>query len=127
MPKRTDNTQKAVKAPARMSKKDPLTREQLHAIDAWWRAANYLSACQLYLLDNPLLHDNDLVGNTHGFLLIMGDENSGDLRCSLNLADLLPCLQPQPGIQVGERLVQQEYMRHFYQGTGDGDALLLSA
>ena len=55
MPKRTDNTQKAVKAPARMSKKDPLTREQLHAIDAWWRAANYLSACQLYLLDNPLL------------------------------------------------------------------------
>ena len=22
---------------------------------AWWRAANYLSACQLYLLDNPLL------------------------------------------------------------------------
>ena len=24
-------------------------------MDAWWRAANYLSACQLYLLDNPLL------------------------------------------------------------------------
>ena len=24
-------------------------------IDAYWRAANYLSACQLYLLDNPLL------------------------------------------------------------------------
>ena len=45
----------AAKAPARMSKKDPLTREQLQAIDAWWRAANYLTACQLYLLDNPLL------------------------------------------------------------------------
>lgn len=24
-------------------------------IDAYWRASNYLSACQLYLLDNPLL------------------------------------------------------------------------
>lgn len=24
-------------------------------LDKWWRAANYLSACQLYLLDNPLL------------------------------------------------------------------------
>ena len=24
-------------------------------VDAWWRASNYLSACQLYLLDNPLL------------------------------------------------------------------------
>lgn len=38
----------------------------------------------------PLLHDNDLVGNTHGFLLIVGDENSGDLRCSLDLADFPP-------------------------------------
>ncbi|WP_024804597.1 phosphoketolase [Nocardia sp. BMG51109] len=27
----------------------------LEAVDAWWRAANYLSAGQLYLLDNPLL------------------------------------------------------------------------
>ena len=56
MPKIVDTTAKAAaKAPARMSKKDPLTREQLNAIDAWWRASNYLSACQLYLLDNPLL------------------------------------------------------------------------
>ena len=45
------------KAPARMSKKDPLTPEQLDALDAWWRAANYLSAGQLYLLDNPLLRE----------------------------------------------------------------------
>ena len=82
-----------------------LNEKELLDLDAWWRASNYLAVGQLYLLDNPLLHDNDLVGNTHGFLLIMGDENSGDLRCSLNLADLLPCLQPQPGIQVGERLV----------------------
>ena len=32
-----------------------LTHEQLHNIDAYWRAANYLAAGQLYLLDNPLL------------------------------------------------------------------------
>ena len=55
MPKIPDAGKPAQKAPARMSKKDPLTREQVKAIDAWWRAANYLSACQLYLLDNPLL------------------------------------------------------------------------
>ena len=55
MAKNVDQPPKAAaKAPARMSKKDPLTREQLQAIDAWWRAANYLSAGQLYLLDNPL-------------------------------------------------------------------------
>ena len=45
------------KAPARMSKRDPLTPEQLADLDAWWRASNYLSACQLYLLDNPLLKE----------------------------------------------------------------------
>ena len=39
----------------RLSKKPPLTPAQLKQVDAWWRASNYLSACQLYLLDNPLL------------------------------------------------------------------------
>src|SRR3954468_2196715 len=33
----------------------PLTPEQLLKLDAWWRAANYLSVGQTYLYDNPLL------------------------------------------------------------------------
>ncbi len=33
----------------------PLSAEDLYKIDAYWRAANYLSAGQIYLLDNPLL------------------------------------------------------------------------
>ncbi|MFZ0077778.1 MAG: phosphoketolase family protein [Trebonia sp.] len=33
----------------------PLTAGELDLIDAWWRAANYLSVGQIYLLDNPLL------------------------------------------------------------------------
>jgi xylulose-5-phosphate/fructose-6-phosphate phosphoketolase len=36
-------------------KKIPATDEELVRMNAYWRAANYLSACQLYLLDNPLL------------------------------------------------------------------------
>jgi xylulose-5-phosphate/fructose-6-phosphate phosphoketolase len=32
-----------------------LTPESLHNIDAYWRAANYLSVGQIYLFDNPLL------------------------------------------------------------------------
>ncbi len=43
------------KTSTRMSKKGPLTPEMLRKIDAYWRAANYLAAGQLYLLDNPLL------------------------------------------------------------------------
>lgn len=30
---------------------------ELERIDAWWRAANYLSVGQIYLLDNPLLRE----------------------------------------------------------------------
>jgi len=35
----------------------PLSDELLKRIDAWWRAANYLSVGQIYLLDNPLLKE----------------------------------------------------------------------
>ena len=35
--------------------KQPLCEEMLEKMNAYWRAANYLSAGQLYLLDNPLL------------------------------------------------------------------------
>ncbi|MHB8694327.1 MAG: phosphoketolase family protein [Solirubrobacteraceae bacterium] len=34
-----------------------LTAEELAVLDAWWRAANYLSIGQIYLLDNPLLRE----------------------------------------------------------------------
>ena len=32
-----------------------LKKNEIEALDEYFRAANYLSACQLYLLDNPLL------------------------------------------------------------------------
>ena len=32
-----------------------LTPDLLHKMDAYWRAANYLSVGQIYLYDNPLL------------------------------------------------------------------------
>jgi xylulose-5-phosphate/fructose-6-phosphate phosphoketolase len=34
-----------------------LDRDELRRIDAYWRAANYLSVGQIYLLDNPLLRE----------------------------------------------------------------------
>jgi xylulose-5-phosphate/fructose-6-phosphate phosphoketolase len=34
-----------------------LTEEELRRMDAYWRAANYLSVGQIYLLDNPLLRE----------------------------------------------------------------------
>ena len=36
-------------------KTNTLTQELLERIDAYWRAANYLSVGQIYLKENPLL------------------------------------------------------------------------
>src|SRR5688572_21985426 len=33
------------------------SRSELAGLDAWWRAANYLTVGQLYLQDNPLLRE----------------------------------------------------------------------
>jgi xylulose-5-phosphate/fructose-6-phosphate phosphoketolase len=40
-----------------MSAPAPLAENELRLIDAYWRAANYLSVGQIYLLDNPLLRE----------------------------------------------------------------------
>ena len=38
-------------------REDPLSAGELQVINAWWRAANYLSVGQIYLLANPLLRE----------------------------------------------------------------------
>ncbi len=40
-----------------LSMSHSLTAEELKLIDAYWRAANYLSVGQIYLFDNPLLKE----------------------------------------------------------------------
>ena len=41
--------------PSESSASGPLTQQQLALMNAYWRAANYLSVGQIYLKDNPLL------------------------------------------------------------------------
>ena len=36
----------------------PLSDDELHRLDMWFRAANYLSVGQIYLMDNPLLRED---------------------------------------------------------------------
>ncbi len=40
-----------------MNEIQPLSGDELRRMNAWWRAANYLSVGQIYLLDNPLLRE----------------------------------------------------------------------
>ena len=45
------------------------TPDELRRLDAWWRAANYLSVGQIYLLDNPLLREPLRIGHVKPRLL----------------------------------------------------------
>jgi xylulose-5-phosphate/fructose-6-phosphate phosphoketolase len=48
---------------------NPLTPELLHKMDAYWRAANYLSVGQIYLQDNPLLKEPLVLAHVKRMLL----------------------------------------------------------
>ncbi|HYM14354.1 MAG TPA: phosphoketolase family protein [Dehalococcoidia bacterium] len=51
----TERTREGEPAPS--FRPGPLSADDARRIDAWWRAANYLSVGQIYLLDNPLLRE----------------------------------------------------------------------
>ncbi len=50
-------------------KTNTLTPELLHKMDAYWRAANYLSVGQIYLFDNPLLNRPLILADVKHMLL----------------------------------------------------------
>ncbi|CAM3514607.1 phosphoketolase family protein [Mycobacterium frederiksbergense] len=47
----------------------PLSDDEVALLDAYWRAANYLSVGQIYLLDNPLLREQLVAGHVKPRLL----------------------------------------------------------
>ncbi|MGV8093499.1 MAG: phosphoketolase [Mangrovibacterium sp.] len=55
--KKASEKNTVTKTEKKTTKKKPLPKELLKKIDAYWRAANYLSVGQLYLRDNPLLRE----------------------------------------------------------------------
>ena len=69
--------------------KQPLNQEMLDKIDAYWRAANYLSAGQLYLLDNPLLREPLTMDQIKKNCWSLGNCTGTELR----LCTLQPCHQ----------------------------------
>ena len=52
---RTLSPDKTLSEHDRILQDAPLRPDELHKVDAYWRAANYLSVGQIYLYDNPLL------------------------------------------------------------------------
>jgi XFP-like protein len=58
----------------------PLTDAELKLIDAWWRAANYLSVGQIYLLDNPLLREPLAIRHITSLARPLGDDTRPQLH-----------------------------------------------
>lgn len=46
-----------------------MTMSEFDDLDAWWRAANYSSVGQIYLLDNPVLREPLKLGHVKPYLL----------------------------------------------------------
>ena len=99
----------------------PLSTVELNRIDAYWRAANYLSVGQIYLMDNPLLREPLLPehvkprllghwGTTPGLNFLYAGAPAGD--------DLRYRPRPRRSRTVGERLAG----RHLQRGVPAGGA-----
>ena len=62
------------------------------------------------LLDDALVHDHDPVGEGHGLDLVVGDVDHGGAQLLVQPRDLEPDGRAQGGVEVGERLVEQEHL-----------------
>ncbi len=80
-----------------------------------------------HLLQPALVQDRDAVAHGHGLHLVVGDVHRGGPQLVLELLDLGPHLHPEPGVQVRERLVEQEHRRVADDGPPQGHPLALPA
>ncbi len=79
------------------------------------------------LLHAPALHDHHPVGQDEGLRLIVGDEDHRRPEALLQALQLDAHLVAQQGIEVRQRLVEQEHAGFGDQGAGESHALLLAA
>lgn len=93
--------------------------EYLAKVDAWWRAANYISAAQMYLKDNPLLRravvENDLKAHPIGHWGTVPGQNFiyAHLNRAINKYDLDMFYIEGPG-HGGQVMVANAYLDGSY-------------
>jgi hypothetical protein len=79
------------------------------------------------LLDDAVMHDDDLVGHRHRLDLVVGDIDGRRLEALVQLLDLAAHRHAQLRVEIGQRLVEQEDLRIAHDGAAHGDALALAA
>ena len=80
-----------------------------------------------HLLDAAALHDRDAVGEAERLDLVVGDEEDGDAEAALQELQLDAHLLAQLGVEVAERLVEQQQIRLVDERAAEREALLLAA
>src|SRR6266853_1598063 len=79
------------------------------------------------LLDAARVHDDDLVRHGHRLDLVVGDIDRSRLQSLVQRLDLGAHRDAQLGVEVGERLVEQEHLRLSHARASHRDALALAA
>ena len=79
------------------------------------------------LLDAALVHDDDAVGDFQRLLLVVGDEDRGDVDFLMQRAQPLPQFLAHLGIERAEGLVQQQDARLDGKRARERNALALAA
>ena len=108
-----------------------MTPEELRLLDAYWRAANYLSVGQIYLLDNPLLREPLRAehvkprllghwGTTPGLNLVYAHLNRVIRARDLNAIYICGPGHGGPGM-VANAYLEGTYSE-FYTGIGEDEA-----
>ena len=69
------------------------------------------------LLQHAAIEHGDAVAHRHGLDLVVRDVDRGDAQTPLQPGDLRPRLDPQLGIEIGQRLVEQEHAGLPHQRT----------
>ena len=111
----------------------PLSAEDLRRIDAYWRAANYLSVGQIYLLDNPLLREPLLPehvkprllghwGTTPGLNFIYAHMNRVIRNWDLDAIYIIGPGHGGPGI-VANAYLEQTYSEVYPSITADAEGM----
>jgi xylulose-5-phosphate/fructose-6-phosphate phosphoketolase len=98
---------------------NPLSPDQLHKTNAYWRAANYLSVGQIYLYDNPLLKEPLLLSHVKPLVVGHWGTTPGQnfiyvhLNRAINKYDLNVIYIAGPG-HGGPALVANTYLEGTY-------------
>ena len=75
----------------------------------------------------PGVHHDHALRQRHRLDLVVGDEQRRDAQLAVQLLDLDAGLRAQLGVQVGQRLVEQEHLGLAHDGPAHGHALALAA